>query len=136
MATVNNHGEHTSLLVIAFKKDRVQKDGASHQKGLFLDRTLVGEADFKGVGVGKQLGAQALGLFQNLAELGSVLPVGVLFVGIKDPKGHFATTLTTRVTFRGAIEAHTAAAGGRMNLVHFLFAFENGKSRDAVVAFK
>lgn len=113
----------------------IQENRSSHEHGLFIARRLLGKRDSKGIGIGKDFSFQALWFLYNLSQMVSIT-IGISLGSRKDPKGNLAAALAeTRIAFTAALNAHSSAARGRMDLVEgFAIGLGNSVSGDAVVA--
>jgi hypothetical protein len=121
------------LAVISFEENGIEENGGSNQGTLLRGSRLLGEVDFKGIGIRKELDTQRFGFLENLAEVRSIT-IGVFLVGIEDTVGYLATSLSTRISFGKAIDTCAHTASGIMKLVHGLvFSIVNDKAGDTAV---
>jgi hypothetical protein len=104
--------------LLFLEKYRIQKDGRPHQNGLLFHGGGIGEVHFECIGVGKELGREGLGLFQDLTQMGGITAVRVGLFGIEHPERDLAAPLSEAgIALRAAVHAHPPAAGGRVEQV-------------------
>jgi len=87
----------------------------------FLSRARLGrEGDLECIGIGQEFRRDRFGLFENLAEVRRVSAIRVGLIGVENPKGYFAADIHAAATLGAAVDAHSTAARGRVDLVDCL----------------
>lgn len=109
-------GASPRIVLVAFKEDRIQKDGSANKHSLLSRCSLVGKSNLEGICFSKQLRRERLGRFDDLAQMRDVT-VRVSLLGIKDPEWNFATNIQTPRALRATVDATPSATGRGMNLV-------------------
>jgi hypothetical protein len=127
---------HTSLRSSFFEKDGIQQERRSSDECLLFRAGRCGEVNVKCIRVRKHFYHETLGDLNNLADLFRVTTVGIGRIGIKNPKGNFAATLSTaRIAFGAAIDAAAATARGWMqNVDCLILVVVHLEGRDTVIA--
>jgi len=123
-----------SLVTIFFEKEGIQKNGSTHEHGLFVNRRLFRKGNDKGIGIRKDLRGQTFWFLEDFANKRRV-PARLGLSGRIDSKWDLAAAFATRIAFGAAIHAATTTASGRMNLVESSgIRLGDGQGRHTVVA--
>ena len=112
-------GASPRIVLVAFKEERIQKDGSANKHSLLSRCRLVWKSNLKGICFGKQLRRERLWRFDDLAQMRDVT-VSVSLLGIKDPERDFATDIQTPRAFRATVDATPSATRRGMNLVNWI----------------
>jgi len=121
-------------LVPTLKEVGVQEDSDTKQHALLVGRRAVWEVALECVRVGEDLGHQRLGLLHNMTKVRRIT-VGLSLIRRVDAERLLATSLSARVAFGAAVDAHAGAAGWLMDLEDGGAALvEQLEGRDAVPA--
>jgi hypothetical protein len=124
------------LTLSFFEKDGIQQKRRSSDESLLFRAGRLGEVNVKCIGVRKHFDHETLGDLDNLADLIRRTTVGIVRIGIKNPKGNLAAPLSTaRIAFGAAIYAAAATARGWMkNVDCFILVVEHLEGRDTEIA--
>mmetsp|Transcript_20680 Transcript_20680/g.57468 ORF Transcript_20680/g.57468 Transcript_20680/m.57468 type:complete len:280 (-) Transcript_20680:92-931(-) len=97
----------------------VDEDGGAHENTLLVGAGVFWEINLERLRVGEKLGGHGLWLSEDGTDERGIA-VGLLLIRWVHAEGGLAAALAARVAFSAAVDAHTAAAGWLVELVHGL----------------